>query len=47
MNYEDGIIDCIAGKPCDMDASYQYISGYGDQYAIEQRLTKIEEAYND
>jgi hypothetical protein len=47
MKYEDGMLDCIAGKPCDLEQSYQYVSGYGDQYAIEQKLTNQAEISND
>jgi hypothetical protein len=47
MTYEQGILDCIAGKDCDMAKSFDYISGYGDQYAIEQKLTNQAEISND
>ncbi len=38
-DYEQGKFDCIDGISAGNDKSEEYLTGWGDQYALEQNLT--------
>ena len=39
-DYAKGINDCLAGKPHKPDQSDRYDQGYGDQYSLEQVISR-------
>lgn len=36
VEYIDGMKACRSGKPCPVDASDEFVRGYGVQYELEQ-----------